>query len=98
MMGEDCADHSIDGPNAVLAKRESIIHAAMIRAAFVAARGLTPSQACNVGCATCGVIDASPSRCEQCTGVHQQNHFRDATKKVCMTDAGFLVDGEGSEL
>jgi hypothetical protein len=34
---------------------------------MLAARGLTPSAACQVGCAICGVIDASPARCEQCT-------------------------------
>ena len=44
--------------------------AAELRAELCASRGLTPSQACSVGCSTCGVIDASPARCEQCTGVH----------------------------
>lgn len=44
--------------------------AAELRAELCASRGLTPSQACHVGCPTCGVIDASPARCEQCTGVH----------------------------
>jgi len=44
--------------------------AAELRAELCASRGLTPSQACQVGCRTCGVIDASPARCEQCTGAH----------------------------
>ena len=34
--------------------------AAELRAELCASRGLTPSQACSVGCSTCGVIDASP--------------------------------------
>jgi hypothetical protein len=44
--------------------------AAELRAQVCESRGLTPSQACSVGCATCGVIDASPARCEQCNGLH----------------------------
>ena len=44
--------------------------AAELRAELCASRGLTPAQACGAGCRTCGVIDASPARCEQCTGVH----------------------------
>jgi len=43
---------------------------AELRAKLCAARRLTPSQACAVGCSVCGVIDASPARCEQCTGLH----------------------------
>mgnify|MGYP000178566535 CR=1 FL=1 len=57
--------------------------AAELRAELCASRGLTPSQACSVGCSTCGVIDASPARCEQCTGVHEAGHqFGDATKMI----------------
>lgn len=67
MMG---ADIHGDEREAAYARREDIVHAAMIRAGLCAARGLTPSQACSVGCQTCGVIDASPERCEQCTGTH----------------------------
>jgi hypothetical protein len=37
---------------------------------MLVARGITPAQACNVGCSICGVIDASPKACAQCTGVH----------------------------
>jgi hypothetical protein len=59
----DCEIHRA-GIAAMMAK------AAELRAKLCASRGLTPSQACNIGCATCGVIDASPARCEQCTGVH----------------------------
>lgn len=59
-------DGVIDDREAAYQRREDVIKAAMIRAGLCAARGLTPSQACNVGCATCGVIDAKP--CNQCTG------------------------------
>ena len=71
MMGDDI---SHDDERAIVEaahqRREAVIHAAAIRAMLCAARGLTPSQACQVGCPTCGVIDASPARCEQCTGTH----------------------------
>lgn len=40
--------------------------AAELRAELCAARGLAPSQACCICC----VPEASPTRCEQCTGVH----------------------------
>ena len=40
--------------------------AAELRAELCASRGLTPSQACSVGCSICGVVDASPARCEFC--------------------------------
>lgn len=67
--------------------------AAELRAELCASRGLTPSQACQVGCKTCGVIDASPARCEQCTGVHRQDHFPDATKKVFRCGPDGCADG-----
>lgn len=71
MMGDD-VEHMEpwEARNAVHLDREAVQHAAMIRTALCVARGLTPSQACHVGCPTCGVIDASPARCEQCNGVH----------------------------
>ena len=55
--------------------------AAELRAELCASRGLTPSQACSVGCSICGVIDASPARCEQCAGAHRAaDHFVDVTE------------------
>jgi hypothetical protein len=67
MMGDDIShDGSADDAEAVHRRREDIIHAAAIRAMLCASRGLTPSQACHVGCQVCGVVDASPARCEFC--------------------------------
>ena len=49
----------------------------------MARTGVTPAQACGVGCSTCGVIDASPARCEQCTGTHRAaGHFVDVDKMM----------------
>lgn len=70
MMGDDVSLDAIECDihrAGMLAMRQ---RAAQLRAELCASRGLTPSQACSVGCPTCGVIDASPARCEQCTGVH----------------------------
>jgi hypothetical protein len=71
MMGSD-VDHDDDRAivEAAHQRRADVMEAAEIRMALCIARGLTPSQACQVGCATCGVIDASPAHCEQCTGAH----------------------------
>lgn len=79
--------------------------ASELRAKLCADRGLTPSQACSVGCPTCGVIDASPARCEQCTGVHTAAAAPAAWEgrycgpdgdpcpgRVRLTADGFLVD------
>lgn len=67
MMGSDIDHDSWDceiHQAGMLAMRK---RAAELRAQLCASRGLTPSQACQVGCSICGVIDASPARCEQCT-------------------------------
>ena len=49
---------------------QHLVHHQICHELFMARAGVTPAQACGVGCSTCGVIDASPARCEQCTGVH----------------------------
>ena len=64
-MGDDFGGGSPAEP-LTPAEREEVIRAAMIRAAIHTARGLTPAEACGVGCKVCGVLDASPSRCEYC--------------------------------
>ncbi|MFM2057921.1 MAG: hypothetical protein RLY71_2306 [Pseudomonadota bacterium] len=79
--------------------------AAELRAELCASRGLTPSQACSVGCQVCGVIDASPARCEQCTGVHTAAPARQScycgpdgcADSACpglvrMTPDGYIID------
>jgi hypothetical protein len=67
MMGDDTPDQSTvwSAP----AEVQHILYREITRR-MLAARGVTPALACGVGCAMCGVIDASPARCEQCTGVH----------------------------
>ena len=70
--------------------RENVIHAAAIRAALCAARGLPPSSACRVQswnpppthCQACGASPADAERCE---------HFG-----VCELPG--LTDSEGGEI
>jgi len=50
---------------------QHLVHHQICQELFMARTGVTPAQACGVGCSTCGVIDASPARCEQCTGAHR---------------------------
>ena len=80
MMGDDTPDQS--SVWMAPAEVQHFIYREITRR-MLAARGITPALACNVGCATCGVIDASPARCEQCTGAHRAaDHFGDANKMV----------------
>jgi len=70
MMGSDIELDAIECEvhrAGIIAMRQ---RAAELRAELCASRGLTLSQGCQLGCSTCGVADASPARCEQCTGVH----------------------------
>ena len=63
-----------DDPDTLVASElpdvQHLVHHQICHELFMARAGVTPAQACGVGCRTCGVIDASPARCEQCTGVH----------------------------
>ena len=81
-MGSDVNYDDFDRRLHIAATHAMVKEAARIRAALCANRGLTPSQACQVGCKVCGVIDASPARCEHCT-------------PPVMRDDGFLCDSEG---
>jgi hypothetical protein len=77
MMGDDTPDQSTvwSAP----AEVQHILYREITRR-MLAARGVTPALACGVGCATCGVIDASPARCEQCNGVHMAGTHRPAPR------------------
>lgn len=80
MMGDDTPDQS--SVWTAPAEVQHILYREITRR-MLAARGITPALACGVGCATCGVIDASPARCEQCTGAHMAvDHFPDAGQMV----------------
>ena len=70
----------------ILAMRK---RAAELRAELCESRGLTPSQACQVGCSTCGVIDASPSRCEFCA--HGASTWHDTQPAVHQVGRGHIA-------
>jgi hypothetical protein len=78
----------------LMRQREDALHAIAISAMQQKARsfdaGLTPAAACGVGCKVCGVLDASPSRCEYCAhGVgFQRPAWLDTQPAVHHVDAG----------